>query len=262
MQASQLDAHVAIVTGAARGIGAAYARGLADAGATVVVVDIQDAAAQDTAEALGAGAISACVDVSDRCAMDGLAADVQGRFGRIDILVNNAAIFADDSAGFAPLTWDVLDGDMEAWRKMRAVNVEGVLNGARAVAPYMRDRGYGRIINQASVGAFLDQGGIYALSKLEVASLTRLLAFRLAADGITVNAIAPGLIATEAVTGRGHRNEAETHGYLDHMARLSPSGRVGQPDDLLSSLLFFASPASAYVNGQVLLVDGGWVRHI
>jgi 3-oxoacyl-[acyl-carrier protein] reductase len=175
--------------------------------------------------------------------------------------VNNAAIFADDVAGFAALSWDMLEGPIEQWRRLRAVNVEGVLNGARAVAPFMRARRYGRIINQSSVGAFVDAASIYGLSKLEVAALTRMLAYRLGRDGITVNAIAPGVIGTDAVTQRASRSAEETRAHLEQTARLSPVGRIGMPEDLISTLLFFASPQIEYVNGQVLLVDGGWIRH-
>jgi NAD(P)-dependent dehydrogenase (short-subunit alcohol dehydrogenase family) len=258
---SGLQGHVAIVTGAARGIGAAYARGLADAGCKLAVLDLAGESVEAVARSLGNDAMAIQVDVADAAAMSKAADQVHARYGRIDILVNNAAIFADDVAGFAALGWDVLDGDMNQWRRMRSVNVEGVLNGARAVAPYMRARRYGRIISQSSVGAFVDSSSIYGLSKLEVAALTRMLAYRLGRDGITVNAIAPGMIGTDAVTQRASRTVEETRTHMEQIARLSPVGRIGMPEDLMSTLLFFASPRSEYVNGQVLLVDGGWIRH-
>lgn len=262
MQTGNLAGRVAIVTGGARGIGEAYAHALADAGASVAIVDLKIEPARQIAEGLGGKGMAIEADVADAEAMNAMARSVHDKWGRIDILVNNAAIFADDTAGFAPLTWDLMTGEMADWRRLRSVNVEGVVNGIRAVAPVMREAGFGRIINQSSIGGFVDASGIYGLSKLEVAALTRMYAHQLGADGITVNAIAPGITGTEAVVDRPGRTEAETNAYLETMAGLSPAKRIGSPQDMIGPLLFFASEAASYVNGQTLFVDGGWVRHL
>jgi NAD(P)-dependent dehydrogenase (short-subunit alcohol dehydrogenase family) len=262
MMAGDLAGRTAIVTGGARGIGEAYVRALAAEGARVAIVDLLEGPTRMVADSLGDRGLAVVADVADAAAMRAAAAEVKNAWGQIDILINNAAIFADDSAEFAPLAWDMMSGDLADWRRLRAVNVEGVVNGIRAVAPYMQARRYGRIINQSSVGGFVDASGIYGLSKLEVAALTRMYACQLGPHGITVNAIAPGITATAAVVDRPGRTEAEAKSYLETMAGLSPAKRIGTPLDMVEPLLFFASERTSFINGQILLVDGGWVRRL
>ncbi len=178
--------------------------------------------------------------------MQQLAADVRSEFGTAHVLVNNAALYHSirlDSQ---------LDVDIEYWRKMFAVNVEGVLLCTQAFAPMMTGQHYGRIINQASVGAYLGGGGAYAVSKIALLGITQGFARELGKYGITVNAIAPGLVFTEATLAT----------VSDALARKAMVNRAaipiqGQPSDLTSALLFFASEESRWVTGQTLIVDGG-----
>ena len=152
----RLKDRVAIVTGAARGIGKGYAEALAREGAKVCVADIDGATAKQTAqelEAAGGTAIAVTADVSKEEDALELARQTVEAFGGIDILFNNAAIFADDVAGYNPLRWDPIEGPLEQWHQMLGVNVTGVLLCTRAAVPHMKKRGKGKIINQASVGA-------------------------------------------------------------------------------------------------------------
>jgi NAD(P)-dependent dehydrogenase (short-subunit alcohol dehydrogenase family) len=246
-----LSGSVAIVTGAGGGIGRAYCRAFAGAGASVVVADIGEEGAKEVAaeiEASGTRALAARVDVSDEESVQSMAAATLERFGRIDVLVNNAALMAEIGPP------DLMALSMETWARVFAVNTTGPLLCARAVVPAMRDQGYGKIINQVSGGAF-KPSGVYGASKLALVSLTASLAYQLAPSGIRVNAIAPGYVNTEA--GR---------------AAASPESRLaiertvpfpfGEPEDLCGALLFLASHASDWVTGQTLGVDGGWVPRI
>jgi 3-oxoacyl-[acyl-carrier protein] reductase len=261
----KLDGQAAIVTGGARGIGERYARALAAQGAAVVIADLDEATAEAVAAGIveeGGRAIAVRTDVSDEASVGRMVARSVQAFQRIDILVNNAAIFADDVAGFAVLSWDPLTGSMEHWRRLQAVNVDGVLICSRAVAPVMQSQGAGRIVNQSSTGAYMDQGGAYGLTKLGVCALTRMLAARLGPSGVTVNAIAPGLTITDAVMKRPGREDGVAQQHAAAIAAQVPLRRVATPDDLVGALLFLAGPDSAYVSGQTLQVDGGWVRRI
>jgi NAD(P)-dependent dehydrogenase (short-subunit alcohol dehydrogenase family) len=247
---TSLDGHVALVTGAAGGIGSAYARGLAQAGAAVAVADIRgDAAAQvaDALQADGHSALAVQLDVTSPDSWTATTEHINAELGGLDILVNNAALMAEIT------TSDMLEITLEEWDRVHRVNLTGPLLGIRAAVPYMRERGWGKIINQSSGGAFLG-GGAYRSAKLALHSMTVGFARQLAPWGIRVNAIAPGHINSEA----GRQASA---GFREQIAPTIPFG-VLEPEELVGALLFLASPASDKVTGQILRVDGGWIMQV
>jgi NAD(P)-dependent dehydrogenase (short-subunit alcohol dehydrogenase family) len=247
---SSLEGHIALVTGAAGGIGSAYARALAQAGAAVALADIRGDAARDVAAALageGHRAIGVELDVTSADSWSAAAGLVAGELGGLDILVNNAALMAEIT------TMDMLEISIEEWDRVHRVNLTGPLLGVRAAVPHMRERGWGKIINQSSGGAFLG-GGPYRSAKLALHSLTVGFARQLAPWGIRVNAIAPGHINSEA--GWRSAGNARTQ-----MLESIPFGLI-EPEELSEALLFLASHASDKITGQILRVDGGWVMTV
>ena len=243
-----LKGKVAIVTGAGGGIGRAYARGLAEAGASVVLADIALDAAEDAASAIAAdgyNAMAVGVDVTDEASVETMARTAAERFGSVDILVNNAALMAEIMG--STLTTVSLD----EWNRTIAVNLTGPLLCTRAVVPFMIDKGYGKIINQSSGGAFLPSQH-YGITKLGLISMTVSLAHELAPHGIRVNAIAPGWVNTDA----GIRSAAPE--IREMMAAMIPFP-YGDPEELLGGLLYLASSASDWVTGHTLNIDGGWI---
>ena len=248
MDRADLTGRVAVVTGAARGIGRAYAEALAADGADVVVADLRGELAQDVADTLARGgtrALAVAVDVGDEASILAMRDTVADAFGRCDILVNNAAIYGDIER--ATLT----DVTVDYWRKTFAVNVESVLTASRAVAPMMAVRGWGRIVNQSSVGAYMGMPSVYGISKLAVVGLTQGLSAELGRHGITVNAIAPGTIHTEA-----------TMSVVSDTVRTTQLARQnvdiqGQPHHLVATLRHLVSEGASFVTGQTIFVDGG-----
>jgi NAD(P)-dependent dehydrogenase (short-subunit alcohol dehydrogenase family) len=239
----------AIVTGAGGGIGRAYARGLAEAGAAVVLADIRGDAAAEQAAAIAADgydAIGIQVDVTSEESTLAMARQTVERFGSVDILVNNAALMAEVMTG-GQLTTIPLD----MWHRTLDVNLTGPFLCTRAVVPYMKEKGYGKIINQSSGGAWLG-GAHYGLTKLGIVSMTISLAKELAKSGIRVNAIAPGWTNTEA------GNATTSPEIRAAMARSIPFP-FGEPEDLVGGLVFLASAASDWVTGVTLNIDGGWI---
>jgi NAD(P)-dependent dehydrogenase (short-subunit alcohol dehydrogenase family) len=247
---TRLKDKVAIVTGGARGIGAAFCEGLAAAGAKVVVSDVLDgnAVAKRISETQ-TPAIYIRADVTSKQSVENLVADAVREFGTVDILVNNAGLFADLRAK------PFLDIDEEEWDKVMTVNVRGTFQCAKAVAPVMIENRNGRIVNIASGTAFKGTPNMlhYVTSKGAVVSMTRSLARELGPHNICVNAIAPGLTMSEAVTAHpdwtGKVSEASV------AARAIQRDQV--PADLLSTLIFLCSDDSDFVTGQTISVDGG-----
>ncbi len=250
----RLDGKVAIVTGAGgRGnsIGRAYAMGLAAAGASVVVADLNAEGAGRVSEeivAAGGSAIAVGVDITDPESVRAMAAAAKQAFGGVDILVNNAALMAELGSAMAA------DIPIAEWNRIMDVNVTGALNCVQAVVPLMRERGGGKIVNQTSGGAF-PAISIYGISKLALVGLTTTLARQLGREKINVNAIAPGNTTSDA----GKQLTPDDSPFIKFL-EASVAMRVrGAPDELVGSLLLLCSPAGDWITGQVLHVDGGWV---
>jgi len=243
----RLQGKVAIITGAARGIGRETALLFAAEGAKVVICDLLDEG-EEVAEEIrsrGGEAIFYKLDVTDREAVKRMVDAVVERYGRIDILVNNAGITRD--AQFLKMT-------EEDWDKVIAVNLKGVFNVTQAVAPVMVAQGKGKVVNAASVVALYGNFGQtnYVASKAGVIGMTKVWARELGRKGINVNAVAPGFIQTE-MTARVPEK------VLQMVRERTPLGRLGTPRDVAYAYLFLASDESDYVNGAVLSVDGGLV---
>ena len=250
----RLDGKVAIVTGAGgRGnsIGAAYAKGLANAGATVVVADLnEDGAKAVAAEIVAAGgkAIGVAADVANEASTLAMAAAAKEAFGGVDILINNAALMVD-------ISYDNFETvSMDAWHKAFAVNLEGALLCSRAVIPSMRARGGGRIVNQTSGGAF-PASGLYGITKLALVGLTTSLAKQFGKDGITCNAIAPGNVTSDA----GKMLVPDDSPFIQFLNATCALRARGAPDELVGTALLLCSEAGAWISGQTIHVDGGWV---
>jgi NAD(P)-dependent dehydrogenase (short-subunit alcohol dehydrogenase family) len=248
--ARPLARHTALVTGGAGGIGSAYARGLAQAGAAVAVADIRLDGAQKVVDALtadGHQALAVKCDVTSEESWAAAVTTVGAALAGVDILVNNAALMAEIT------TSDMLEIGIDEWDRVHRVNMTGPLLGIRAVVPHMRDQGWGKIVNQSSAAAYLG-GGPYRSSKLALHSITVGFARQLAPFGIRVNAIAPGQVNSEA----GWRAAG---GRREQMLATIPFGLV-EPEDLAAALVYLASPISDKVTGQILNVDGGWITHV
>jgi 3-oxoacyl-[acyl-carrier protein] reductase len=243
--AIELDHKVALVTGAAQGIGRALALGLAAAGATVVCSDVR--AADGTAQAIrdaGQVAYALVLDISVEEQVTGAMAFLD-EIGGIDLLVNNAGIFPRSP---------VLDLEPAEWDRVMAVNLRGTFLCSRAAAGRMRAQGRGgRIVNVTSGAAFVPtpQSAAYAASKAGIVALTRVLALELAADRVTVNAVAPGL--TDTAQPRAFYSEDDLAAFA---ARI-PAGRLGTPEDIVPAVLLLCSDEAAYITGQTLHVNGG-----
>jgi len=250
----RIEGRVAIVTGAAQGLGAAFAKALAAEGAKVCVSDVLDArpVAVDIVKA-GGHAIAAHCDVTDSKSVQAMVAATVKAFGSVDILVANAGMFAN--LALKPL----LEIDNAEWDKVMAVNVRGVFECVKAVVPEMRKHRYGKIITIASGTVFKGMPMLlhYVTSKGAVVAMTRCLARELGDDGIRVNALAPGLIMSEGVIN----NPVWTGPVVANNVASRAIKREAVPEDLLGALLYLASAGSDFVTGQVLVVDGGSVMH-
>jgi len=250
----RLDGRVALVTGAAQGIGAAFAKGLAAEGARVAISDLDSGqTVVDIIRQAGGEAIDAPADVSDESAAKAAVAKTVEAFGRLDILVNNAALFTQvPRRSFDDIT-------VEEWDRVCAVNIRGVWLMCKAAVPEMRKNKYGKIVNISSGRAFKGSTHFlhYDASKAAVVGITRSLARELGEDNICVNAIAPGSTASENVL----RRSTGLGTTMDATVATRALKRVETPDDLVGACLFLASSDSDFMTGQSLVVDGGSALH-
>jgi 3alpha(or 20beta)-hydroxysteroid dehydrogenase len=244
----RLAGKIALVTGGARGIGAATVRRFVAEGARVAFTDVQDAQGAALASELGDQTAFFHHDVSSRAEWDKVVADAEARFGPINILVNNAGI-----AGNASPISDETD---ERWHKMIAVNQTGVFHGLRAILFSMQRAGGGSIVNVSSIAGLIAWPGLvaYSATKFAVVGMTKTTAAELGRLGIRVNAIHPGIVGTNMVTDL----EPTMRRMLDGAVANLPINRIADPAELASAILFFASDDSSYCTGASLAVDGGW----
>ena len=249
-----LEGKVAMITGGAGDIGVAYARALCEAGATSVVADLNESAAEATARDLrsdGFAALGVQVDVSSFVSVTAMAATAISTFGGVDILINNAAIMTDLPR------YGLSNMPASEWDRVMTVNLRGPLFCSQAVVESMISRGGGRIINGLSAGAFMSSG-IYGVSKLALHGLTANLASELGHHGINVNAIAPGLIESPS----GFTSLPEDSPVRDAIVAQIPGQAAGPPEDLIGTMLLLCSAAGRWINGQSISVDGGWVMRL
>jgi len=246
-----LSDQVAIVTGGGGGLGRAFAQALSSSGAKVIVADFNEAAASASAQALreeGGEAEAFAVDVTNESRTAELGRFANERFGRVDILLNNAAFME-------PIAQSLLDYPMALVRRTIDVNLIGPLNCIRGVAPFMKDRGYGRVVNITSGGAYTASHA-YGVAKLGLQGLTSWMATELGHAGITVNAIAPGMMKT------AQGDKARENHNTEALAPLIPLKAYGEPEDLAGALLFLCSPGSSWITGEIIRVDGGWIKSV
>jgi 3-oxoacyl-[acyl-carrier protein] reductase len=245
-------ARVAIVTGAARGIGAAIALRLAADGCDVALLDLAADACADAAAAVqarGRRALAVAVDVADEASVARAVEAVVAGLGAPTVLVNNAGFLRERM-----LTKTTAD----EWDTIVDVNLRGAFLMSRAVAPHLRAAGHGRIVNLSSTGALGEAGlSAYSAAKAGVQGLTRTLAIELGRHGTTVNAVAPGFVATAMTAAVADRVGESFEAMQARMAATIPVGRVGRPEDVANAVAFFVDPRSGYVSGQVLYVAGG-----
>jgi 3-oxoacyl-[acyl-carrier protein] reductase len=245
----RLTDQVAVVTGAARGIGRGIASVLGAEGARVVICDLDADLAESAAASIRAGgaeALAITTDVSDRASVDAMAALVVAKHGRIDILAANAGIYP---------TADLATIDDAVWDQVMDVNVKGALHAVQACMTAMVSRGYGRIVLTSSItGPVTGQSGFahYGASKAAMLGFMRSAAVELATSGVTINAVLPGNVQTP-----GFADMSEEH--QRRMLSSIPMGRLADPEDVGWAVRFLASPEAAYITGQTLIVDGGQV---
>jgi NAD(P)-dependent dehydrogenase (short-subunit alcohol dehydrogenase family) len=253
-----LSGQIALVTGASRGLGRAIAQRLAKDGAAVCVNYLASAAAAeslvDEIRATGGRALAVRADVGDPAQVDRMMHETGAELGPVSILVNNAGV-----AYRATLE----TFDPAGMQNMRRTNVDGLIHVTRAVVPSMRGRRYGRIVNLSSVaghGTSLPGTTFYAATKAAVTTLTRRFALELGADGITVNAVAPGFILTDLV--KEGRSEQEYRELVKMIGGRAMVGRPGQPEEIAHAVAFLAAKESAFITAQILTVDGGRMDYI
>ena len=254
----RLDQRVAVVTGAARGFGAAIARRLVEAGAIVTIADVRPDEAVSTAERIAAETGGFCggqpLDVVDENSVSTFFAEVESHHGPVDILVNNAGVFSNFYVSEMPL---------DEFARIMEVNVTGTFLCSREAARHMRPRARGVIVNVASVDAQAPSAeGLlhYTTSKHAIAGLTRSLAMELAPDGIRVNAVCPGAAMTEGaieLVTSGAEHGIDLEAQWDGIVQRTPLGRLCQPDDIGRAVAFLASDMAEFVTGVLLPVDGG-----
>ncbi|WP_433419821.1 SDR family NAD(P)-dependent oxidoreductase [Microtetraspora malaysiensis] len=242
----------AIVTGAARGIGAAVARRLARDGVAVAVIDLNEADCADTVEAIareGGTALAIGADVADEGLVGEAVARVTAELGPPTVLVNNA--------GVGPRV-DLVEMATEQWDMVLGVNLRGPFFLTRAVVPHMIDAGWGRVVTMSSISAVGDAARVdYASAKAGLIGFTKSLALQLGRHGVTANAIAPGFIVSDMTRASARRLGLEFEEFQRRAAESIPVGRVGRPEDVAHAASYLVSPAAGFVSGQVLYVAGG-----
>jgi NAD(P)-dependent dehydrogenase (short-subunit alcohol dehydrogenase family) len=245
-----VEGKVAIVTGAAQGIGNAIGKGLAAEGARIVVADLNRA--EEAAAEFDDG-VGITVDVADEAQVERMAQEVSGRCGRIDILVNNAGLYA--SLAMRPFT----EIPVDEWRQVMDVNVLSMFLTTRAVVPHMREQGGGRIVNISSGTPFRGVPFLlhYVTSKGAIVALTRALAKELGRDDVLVNCVAPGFTMSEGV--RQHPEVIEALRDVSVSARTLQ--RDQEPEDVVGAVVFLCGPGASFVTGQTIVIDGGQYFH-
>jgi NAD(P)-dependent dehydrogenase (short-subunit alcohol dehydrogenase family) len=255
---SRLEGKVAIVTGGAMGIGAATAQLLAEEGARVVVADINEGGAKSLAESIeskGGVAMGALVDIADSASVEEMVRLAVERFGRIDVLHNNAAA---TSPQHLAKDLDVISTDLAIWDRSFEVNVRGTFLVCRSALPVMIEQGGGSIINMSSVNGLSPIPGnqvAYCTTKAAIAMLTKHIAAAYGKQGIRCNALAPGTMLTET------QKTFSTAERLERQLELALLTRLGTPEDVAHLVAFLASEASGYITGQVISVDGGVIAY-
>jgi 3-oxoacyl-[acyl-carrier protein] reductase len=241
-----------VVTGAAQGIGAAIARRLAADGHKVAVLDLSAGAAQATVDeivAAGGTALAVGADVSDAAAVDTAFAQIVEELGAPTILVNNAGIIRDNL---------LFKMTVEEWDLVMAVHLRGAFLTTKAAQKHMIEAGFGRIVNLSSISALGNRGQVnYSAAKAGIQGFTKTLALELGKFGVTANVVGPGFIETPMTAATAERIGVPFDQFIEAVAKETPVGRVGQPDDIAHAVSFFASEGAGYVSGQVLYVAGG-----
>nr|WP_256564147.1 3-oxoacyl-ACP reductase FabG [Allokutzneria sp. A3M-2-11 16] len=247
-----MQGRVAMVTGAARGIGAATARTLAAQGATIAVIDLDESACAETVDAItsaGGKAIGIGADVSERAAVEAAVDRVVAELGGLHILVNNAGVIRDN------MLFKMTDDD---WDTVMNVHLRGAFLCSQAAQKHMVEQRHGKIVNLSSTSALGNRGQAnYSAAKAGVQGFTKTLAIELGPFGINVNAVAPGFIATDMTAATASRIGMEFDAFQKAIADAVPLRRIGQPEDIANAVAFLVGDGASFITGQVLYVDGG-----
>jgi 3-oxoacyl-[acyl-carrier protein] reductase len=246
---SRFDGRVAVITGAARGIGFGTAQRFSEEGAAVAIVDLDESAAADAAGRLAGRAIGIGADVSDKASVDAAVARVVTELGGIHVLVNNAGVTRDN------LLFKMTEAD---WDLVIGVHLKGAFLMTQAAQRHFVEQRYGKVVNTSSISALGNRGQAnYSSAKMGLQGFTRTLGIELGPFGVNVNAVAPGFIATEMTDATAARLKMDVDEFRRLNAENNPVKRVGEPGDIAAAVCFLASDEASYITGQTLYVDGG-----